>query len=104
MGSVAVVASCRFFRAEMRHLAVERFEVGLRDFLMTSAALVQDILSETAPLDTLDGMGLVAILASREQFVCICDRRTMYAGLEFLVNAKVAVRTRRWCRAVWRCC
>ena len=93
--AMAVVALGGGGEAELRHLAVERLEVALRDVLVTAAALVEDGELEALAVRARDLVRGVAVGAMRQRLVAFVDQRRVDARSELLVDAVVTLRAGR---------
>ena len=96
MGTVTVIALCRFRVSELRHLAVIGIEIRFRNRFMTTTALLHDLQFEAGLVCPSDRVSRVTIIAHRQWFVRLSDKHGVDAPFKLLLNSMMAATACLW--------
>ena len=90
MGTMAVIALCRFGVSKLRHFAMVGIEIRFCNRLMTATALLHDFQFETGLISPSNCVCRVTIVAYGQWFVRLSHERCVNAPLELFLYAVMA--------------
>lgn len=92
---MTIAASCDQIGTQSRDLAMKRLEITLCNLRVTSSALLENLLSETAEIHACDRVRKVAGAADGKFFISLRDSLAVNAGRKLLIDAVVTASARR---------